>query len=524
MKKYLTNLNIVFAVEIIIVVLASLGLIPREAILFLTGLMAFFIIFSPLEGGLYLTIASIPLFAAMPISDSFDTMADWRILVFILFICLFFRKGISVSLVKDSDGKWRLKENFKHYALEYLILPFLAVAGLSVFIADFKILAIKKLLFFINIFLLFLIIRNLARTRDVLIKILKAAAAGAAVVVAVALVQLITALFVPLYAFWQFWADKIINSLYGQNLAHLLSFSNTWFAYYANRPPTLRLFSVFPDSHSLAMFLILAIPIFLTLAIIYSNEKRKRLFFWLMSILASFCIVLTGSRGAWLSFVAPVCAGLFLYWKKFENILTKKVLSILGIFLALFLLSSFYPPVFYKFQSWQGGESARFSFNFFERAKSISDFDEISNKNRLEIWGASLKSLVRHPVLGVGLGNYFSVLNEDVSVAKKGASAHNLYLDFATEIGIFGAAILILLFVEVLRNSWLVFRRAKSREWRGFGLFFGLYFLWVIVYSLFDVVLLNDKVFLFFIAELGILLSVRSLAEKETANPEVGQR
>jgi len=54
-------------------------------------------------------IASIPLFVALPIKEGFDTLANWRILSIVLFLVLFFRYGISINLIKDSFGKWRLK-------------------------------------------------------------------------------------------------------------------------------------------------------------------------------------------------------------------------------------------------------------------------------------------------------------------------------------------------------------------------------------------------------------------------------
>ena len=181
------------------------------------------------------------------------------------------------------------------------------------------------------------------------------------------------------------------------------------------------------------------------------------------------------------------------------------------IFAALFILSSFYAPLYYKSQSLQG-KIDKDALGLFSRAKSISDLNEISNKTRVQIWGVSLKSIGQHPFLGVGLGNYVTVLNEDASAAKRGASAHNLYLDFAAETGILGALLLILIFLEILRTSWLVFRYSDEPYFKMLGLTFGLYFLWAMIYSLFDVVLLNDKVLLFFVAGVAVLYSIRALA------------
>jgi len=513
MKRYFTSLNVIFAIEVVIVALTSLGLIPREAVLILTGLVVFYMIFSLVEDSLCLTIMSIPLFVALPIADNFDSMANWRILIAILFLCLFFKQGISLALVKDEKGRWRLKEKFRCFLVEYLIVPFLVIAAMSIFVADYKVLALKKLLFLINIFLLFLIIRNVARNKEAILRILKAGAIGAAFVAAIGALQFIVTLFVPLYSFWQFWAGKIISVFYGQNLAHLLSYSNTWFSYSDSRPPILRIFSIFPDSHSFAIFSILSLPVLLALAVFYSTKKINKIFFGVLIVASLAGAVLSGSRGIWLSFIPVLAVAFYLWVKKDDKIFIKKTAVSLLFFVLLFLASSFYAPLYYKMQSIAGNLDTT-TLSFFDRAKSISDFSEISNKTRLQIWRAGAISLLHRPVLGVGFGNYITILGEDVSAAKQGASAHNLYLDIAAEIGIFGALLLFAIFMEILRTSWLVFRQAEEPYFKIFGLAFGLYFLWAMIYSLFDVVLLNDKVLLFFMVGVGTLYSIRAFSEK----------
>jgi O-antigen ligase len=390
----------------------------------------------------------------------------------------------------------------------------LLIALISTAVADYKILALKKFLFLVNVSLLFLIVRNLTHKKEQILKVWQAAAVGGITVLAVALIQFLAVLFVPLFDFWQFWATKIINALYGQNLAHLLSYSNTWFAYYQSAPPTLRLFSVFPDSHSFAMFSILLVPIFLGLAF-FSNLRKKRCW-WIFSGLALGGIVLSGSRGAWLSILPVITVAIYLWGKKIEPILLKKVFFTFFLFVFLFLFSVGYPPLLYKFQSWQTGGTSTSAFLLFERARSISDLEEISNKGRLEIWRASAASLKQHPFLGVGLGNFITVIDEKVSAAKKGASAHNLYLDFATEIGILGTLFLIAAFTHILYSCWLIFRCATEPHFKIYGLLFGLYLLWVLGYSFFDVVLLNDKVLLLFMVGSATLYSLRDIY----CNPE----
>ena len=183
----------------------------------------------------------------------------------------------------------------------------------------------------------------------------------------------------------------------------------------------------------------------------------------------------------------------------------------MAFFVFIFLFSTMSPPVFYKIQAWQTGQYSFSTISFFERARSISDLDDISNKGRLEIWRNSLLSIAHRPWLGVGPGNFVSVINEEAGAAKKGASAHNLYLDIAAEIGLPGLLILLVMFVDILRTSWLVWKNASEPYFKLFGLLFGLYFVWILGYSFFDVVLLNDKVLLLFMVSAATLYSLRNI-------------
>ncbi|MDP2934723.1 MAG: hypothetical protein Q8N59_03100, partial [bacterium] len=101
MGKNKISLLVVFLIEILAILLAVFGVLPREAVLISTGIMAFYFIFSKTEDSLILFIVSIPLFVAMPITDTFDTMANWRILLAILFLVWFFKKGYAKNFLKQ---------------------------------------------------------------------------------------------------------------------------------------------------------------------------------------------------------------------------------------------------------------------------------------------------------------------------------------------------------------------------------------------------------------------------------------
>ena len=187
---------------------------------------------------------------------------------------------------------------------------------LSLIVAEDIVAGVKKILFLGNIFLLFVLIVNIVKTRESILRIIKAAAVACGITIAVGFVQLFAVLKLPLYSFWQFWAENVSGIFYGSALADLLSYSNTWFSYYGAAPPTLRLFSIMPDSHSFAMIAILSAPLFLSLAFYYFQKKQTKKFFLFFLSLSILSIVLSGSRGAWLAIIFPLIILSFLFYKQ----------------------------------------------------------------------------------------------------------------------------------------------------------------------------------------------------------------
>lgn len=524
----LTPLKFIFLTEIITIFLIVLGFFPREAALFLTGILVFYIIFSPLKDALVLTIASIPLYVALPVTENFDSMANWRVILAVLFLTLFIKQGISISLRRIKE-KIRVVEKFKHFPMEYLIGAFLAIGLLSLINATDVASGIKRLLFFVNIFLLYIIIRNIAQDKTTIVRLFKAGAVAGIISIAVSYAQFISIFFVSLYQFWMWWVDHAISLFYGQGLTNLLGYSNTWFSYYPNKPPTIRMFSVFPDSHSFAIFSILVAIFLLTLAYYYKLKKNKRLLttYCLLFVSCLLSIILSGSRGAWISGggVLVLLSAIYLF-AKIRPVPLKGAGRDAKIILATFIIFILLFPVSSLILGWsQRTEGAlatkRDSFLVFERAKSSIDIEETSVRSRWDIWKATLASIKKHPLLGVGVGNFPVVLKEDISAAKRGASAHNLYMDVASEMGILGLVVLVLIFWQILKISWFTFRDSEDRLYKFFAAAFCVYFLWVLGYSLFDVVLLNDKVLMLFVAGVGILYSIKSTRETKFQQPAV---
>ena len=248
--------------------------------------------------------------------------------------------------------------------------------------------------------------------------------------------------------------------------------------------------------------------------------KKSPMHVSLFVILAVFlALIFSGSRGVWLSAagVVTVLGGMSasLNWKKCEGnsiFFVKRLTALFVLFGILFLPASLISSLT---QRAQGGIAD--SLTGIKRVRSITDFEEVSNRSRLQIWKAALGTIAERPVFGVGPGNFSVALGEDIGASRKGASAHNLYLDIASEMGVPGLLLFLLLIGRILYrmlSSIFTVQNSESRAenlersessiqdskfiiQKSMPMVFSVYFLWILGYSFFDVVLLNDKVCLF---------------------------
>ncbi len=477
---------VLLSLEVLTVLFTSIGFLPREAVLVLTGILILYFVFAKIEDSLVLFIVSIPLFVALPI-PGYDSMANWRILLSVLFLVWLARKiSFKTKFDKIKTGIKAILwlKRIRKFKLLIWVLLFLFVGILSLIVAEDKLAGVKKLLFLINIFLIFPIVRDVCKKHSS--KIIKAGAGAAVISLIVGYSQLISTFLVSLHNFWKWWADKVISVFYGQNLAQLLEKSNTWFSYYPDSPPTLRMFSVFPDSHSFALFVIIGL-IFLILLFLNRSQIPRSVNIILI-ILTFLGLAFCGSRGIWVGAAVPFASIIILtIFKKIKPQYTRLFIGCLLIFIMSFPISSL---ILSASQNVGDGSLT------FKRAKSVTDLEEVSVKSRLEIWKASFRSIIKRPVLGVGIGNYPVVLSQETSASKRGSSAHNLYLDIASELGLLGMIVLLFVF-------WKIFKKSLSNP------IFGFFIIWIFVYSLFDVVLLNDKVLLFFTIAIALLYSIK---------------
>ncbi len=560
-------LNTIFTIQVIIFGLIVTGFLPRETAIFLAVGLIIYIILAPIEDATLFFVRSIPLFIAIPITANYDSLNTWRILSIILWLKLAHVTGLKYFL--------KIKEFSKYSKLLVILFIF---ALLSVIPAIDKGEAIKRIIYFVNLSLVGMVVYYLVqRNTDLEAKLpskasfvnrlVKNIAIPTIIVTVVGFIQLASTYFIDIYQFMRIWGEGIQMRQFGVLWSEIaVRLGNTWFAYYGNQL-SLRVFSLFPDSHSFPQFVLLGLPALFAISLLplwklirprqafgeageIGNWKliqmiHARMNISILWVVAAFLIaILSGTRGIWAASAGVIFViFLVLYWlnrdeKKIKNKITshydrvnmlpkenqgssyyKNIFKYISLYmLVFFLLFAVAYPIFVSPQFLLSkGDWGLFG----ERIKSIIDFGETSNSQRIEIWRASLESIKNRPLLGVGIGNFPVVLKQNIFLARAGSSAHNIYLHIAAEMGI-------LALVTTIWFLWLVFKKSYENfinstlyplHDRGVDtmsengltmIYFGatlIFVPWVLIYSLTDVALFDERAFLFFVTTMSIILS-----------------
>jgi O-antigen ligase len=492
---------------------------PRSLSYLLAFLSAGYVLNATFPHAITFTIASFPFGPALPIPH-FDSFALWRFTVAMLALRSLFRlranlrTPLTIARIRAAI--------FPH---ETIGIALLILGFASLIAAVDPVAGMRKLIFLGNAIALYATVRSLyhrePKTEEAVIRGILVALGG---LLLVGFAQYLIVQFVSLYDFWQGWALDWIPVFYGKALGELLTASNTWFSYAEGKLPTLRMFSLLPDSHSFGVTMLLGF--LFSLALLLSarlgnaeegTERAPRNTSFrhpLLSTLLVGCglaVFLNGSRGIWLG-ILPTSAVAFFLARRMKPANPHASRTIIASFLLLFLLF----PLSSLIASHTKGAGASAKGEealAFRRAQSIFDPSEVSNKTRLAIWHTTLRSIARRPLLGVGLGNTALALGEDVSAARRGASAHNLYLDVASETGVIGGLLTLAFFLSLLKTFGAPLLRGEREGQDGFSLAAILAATWLGIYNLFDIVLLNDRALLTFL----ILLAIASSRTRQTA-------
>ena len=145
------------------------------------------------------------------------------------------------------------------------------------------------------------------------------------------------------------------------------------------------------------------------------------------------CLIMTGTRAAWLGFFA---GGLFLLLLALNNrvISLKKVIILFVIIMLAAVLIDL---------GW-----------VLERLASITDLSNSSNQQRIKMLLGGLEMLKDHPLIGVGIGQ-FPIVYENYLLpgARTYTHIHCFYMHLLVELGLIGFVVFLILVYKVLKTG-----------------------------------------------------------------------
>lgn len=488
LSSWLNRATLAYGITFLLLFIPSM---PRQWA-FVAALVALGAVWKlPAVDALRFCVRIIPFSLALPFSATSDQFALWRILAIIVALRVFWNQKARETLTTTPAP----------LLLACFSLLLLATASLST--ALWPWIGLKRIIYLINASLLGISAYALLTQKQISKELLfRDIALGAVGTIFVGYVQLISTYVIDIYQFMRVWGEFIQLRQFGSQWSTIAVWvGNTWFAYFGDQL-SLRVFSVFPDSHSFPTYLVLALPSLVFIASSFSARAR-RIAFLCVTMLA---IVLSGTRGIWLAGILTLLSSLaVMLWTRTRTpeVSTnyRKASFVLMALIPMFLIAF---PLFASPQFLLSKGSTDFLRN---RIRSIIDLGETSNGTRILIWKASLSSIAEHPLLGVGIGNFPTVLEQSIILARAGSTAHNLYLHIPAEMGIPAGIIAFgtLTFIG-LRALWWSIRTRKEEG--TLATLTALSLLWVYVYVGTDPIIFDERIFLLF----GVIVAITSHA------------
>jgi len=370
---------------------------------------------------LLLLIIYLPFQIALNPRPTFD-LASLRVFIVLLFI-VWVRK---IALSKSKAPKVLGLAGSGNLQSIGLFLFFI-LAGLSLIGAENIIWGLRKMVFFFSIFPLYFLVIALTDNWLKIKKTIFVLTSGASLIALIGLFQFLAQFIFGLERVYGFWAWHILPVFSGFNLGAMILAFPSWLVN-VDGQIVLRAFSLFSDPHMLSFYLGLTLP--LVVALLGASKRHLPtlciciLYFMLFTVL-----LLTFTRGAYFAIIVTflVLAGLF--WRYLK---AKKIALLLCLSLLIFIIPI--TPIADRFYS---------SF----------DMSDGSNVGRLEMWQQAGQTSLEHLWQGVGLGNYSLLVDPNFGY-RNPITAHNLYLDILSEIGIFA---LIIWLVLILGTIWQLF-------------------------------------------------------------------
>jgi putative inorganic carbon (HCO3(-)) transporter len=254
----------------------------------------------------------------------------------------------------------------------------------------------------------------------------------------------------------------------------------------------VRIFSTLQNPNLLAGFLVVVMSLAIGQGLYTERIGSKLLLFALVIVLGT-CLVLTYSRGAWLSIVAvaTICG-------RFYN---RKVL---WLFLLIPLGALFCQDA------------------VMERLMSIFNPTDTSSTLRIALWESTIAMIWDKPLLGIGWGSYWLVYPEyDFFLNNPAARivhAHNMYLHIAAEIGIPGLLVFLIIIYGHTKKAMDILSHTNNRWVTGLMLGIVAAVLGLAVNGFTDYIMFNVQLSMLFWLLNGVIITIWQEVAATTKN------
>jgi len=224
------------------------------------------------------------------------------------------------------------------------------------------------------------------------------------------------------------------------------------FMYWGANNPGMRWYSTFYWPNPFAGFLLLTFPIELA-RYAGAGDRREAIAHGVLSVLLGGALVLTYSRGAWLSLLAALPFLLALL-PRARRIPAVARLAGLAVFVAAAVMVA---TATVATGPGQGGSEV------VSRAASVADAGDTSIQGRLAFWRAALQIFRDYPWLGTGAGTFAAVHASYQRDARFYArDAHNIYVQTLSELGLAGAVALGAVLAALVMTAARAMRAARA--------------------------------------------------------------
>ena len=201
---------------------------------------------------------------------------------------------------------------------------------------------------------------------------------------------------------------------------------------------TTRVYSTLANPNVLGQFLILTVPVTFACIIYILKQKGKKstlLGYMAFALVSVICLAFTWSRSAWVGVVMAVVILLCLNDKRWI------ALCIAGIFVLPLVLPE----------------------SILARLTSIGNTNDTSTTYRIAVWKSSVNMIRDYPLCGIGLGSdaFLTMYRRyALSGAEFALHAHNFYLQWIADMGVWGLVI----FISIILTAYSLISSFRNKR------------------------------------------------------------